>query len=514
MLPDQESAIESTDHVYSNPTNPLNEPHSDDPFGRLLDILDARSVNVERAWLHGLLTSTATMPAPDLSRIHEAVSPGRAATVELDEAIGRVVSDIGEALWSLAFEARSAQGSSADGERWLRGYLYALDLHDAQWSVLLGESEVATDAVALCRTLLGEVGGGPALPRHVDARVLLASPRFLADMAARMHGAVAGQPDWGRAEPTDAGGHRDLPAYEDAELRAMDVEALVRCVLDDGDRLPRRVVDECIHRGDAMVTALHVVIDEWDEDDESDAWWSALHAVKILGGVRGAAATEALLAGFLAVHERADDMADWLGTDWPRLFLNKEGRHIGVMRAIVEDRHAGWYARSSAAECVVADAFERAPETLEATLDWILTLTRDTSDDVGFRRLAAMNLLELPRARHRRWLEAMAAEQVDAPSGDRLFVPADVDAAFGEGDRPGWREAPDPLDFYEHEAIVERQARWAQEAVGGPFDDESFDDRGAGPGSDGPYVRAQSKVGRNDPCPCGSGRKYKRCCMP
>ncbi|MHC4123979.1 MAG: SEC-C metal-binding domain-containing protein [Planctomycetota bacterium] len=22
----------------------------------------------------------------------------------------------------------------------------------------------------------------------------------------------------------------------------------------------------------------------------------------------------------------------------------------------------------------------------------------------------------------------------------------------------------------------------------------------------------QPKVGRNDPCPCGSGRKYKKCC--
>jgi len=22
------------------------------------------------------------------------------------------------------------------------------------------------------------------------------------------------------------------------------------------------------------------------------------------------------------------------------------------------------------------------------------------------------------------------------------------------------------------------------------------------------------KVGRNDPCPCGSGKKYKKCCMP
>ncbi len=27
-----------------------------------------------------------------------------------------------------------------------------------------------------------------------------------------------------------------------------------------------------------------------------------------------------------------------------------------------------------------------------------------------------------------------------------------------------------------------------------------------------PYVRASSKTGRNDPCPCGSGKKYKKCC--
>lgn len=27
-----------------------------------------------------------------------------------------------------------------------------------------------------------------------------------------------------------------------------------------------------------------------------------------------------------------------------------------------------------------------------------------------------------------------------------------------------------------------------------------------------PLVRAAPKISRNDPCPCGSGRKYKKCC--
>ncbi len=26
------------------------------------------------------------------------------------------------------------------------------------------------------------------------------------------------------------------------------------------------------------------------------------------------------------------------------------------------------------------------------------------------------------------------------------------------------------------------------------------------------YVRETKKIGRNDPCPCGSGKKYKKCC--
>ena len=31
-------------------------------------------------------------------------------------------------------------------------------------------------------------------------------------------------------------------------------------------------------------------------------------------------------------------------------------------------------------------------------------------------------------------------------------------------------------------------------------------------GTDHPMIREQPKTGRNDPCPCGSGKKYKKCC--
>ncbi|MBP9707962.1 MAG: SEC-C domain-containing protein [Oligoflexales bacterium] len=28
-----------------------------------------------------------------------------------------------------------------------------------------------------------------------------------------------------------------------------------------------------------------------------------------------------------------------------------------------------------------------------------------------------------------------------------------------------------------------------------------------------PYMRAGEKIGRNDPCLCGSGKKFKKCCL-
>lgn len=37
--------------------------------------------------------------------------------------------------------------------------------------------------------------------------------------------------------------------------------------------------------------------------------------------------------------------------------------------------------------------------------------------------------------------------------------------------------------------------------------------RDSATGKSAPFTNPGSKLGRNDPCPCGSGKKYKKCCM-
>ncbi len=56
----------------------------------------------------------------------------------------------------------------------------------------------------------------------------------------------------------------------------------------------------------------------------------------------------------------------------------------------------------------------------------------------------------------------------------------------GEGDRP-----QKPMSTYQNENAVEK-----------------------GTSANNPPLAKHHKVGRNDPCPCGSGKKYKKCCWP
>ena len=64
---------------------------------------------------------------------------------------------------------------------------------------------------------------------------------------------------------------------------------------------------------------------------------------------------------------------------------------------------------------------------------------------------------------------------------------------------------PEPIGAEQRETVIEHMAAGLVGAY------RYFRERGR---SDLPRAtyRVKSKIGRNDPCPCGSGKKYKRCC--
>jgi preprotein translocase subunit SecA len=93
---------------------------------------------------------------------------------------------------------------------------------------------------------------------------------------------------------------------------------------------------------------------------------------------------------------------------------------------------------------------------------------------------------------------AAAAGGSPGQNGGPALHPAGSD---GNGNRPprGVTTSVDDLE----ESFQRRKRRELEQA------------RMAGAGDRQPVqrvVRTSAKVGRNDPCPCGSGKKYKKCC--
>ncbi len=66
------------------------------------------------------------------------------------------------------------------------------------------------------------------------------------------------------------------------------------------------------------------------------------------------------------------------------------------------------------------------------------------------------------------------------------------------------RRAVQAMEFQHAEASALGQQQQAAAARGGGA-------AAAAPASRTPFVRSERKVGRNEPCPCGSGKKYKQC---
>lgn len=154
-----------------------------------------------------------------------------------------------------------------------------------------------------------------------------------------------------------------------------------------------------------------------------------------------------------------------------------------------------------------------------------------------------------------RWslLNALAyltfAEAVPRGNARDLLVRFD-DERWADGGDPawvGWEEAVALLGFTDIADRVDAARRDARllddvsdpewfaltlaEAVAKPHDPARFDDKDLGPVVDvvaeldralasdeegepeAPVVNPLRDVGRNDPCPCGSGRKFKKCCL-
>jgi yecA family protein len=309
----------------------------------------------------------------------------------------------------------------------------------------------------------------------------------------------------------------ELPEYSNESLQRLSEPELIGLMMKDEDRVPRNVIDECAKRAEKMVDALAPMADanEGEEFETAGRWWMRLHAIMILGLIPGEKAGMMLLP-FIDYLRFAEDgeFQDWFAGYWPCLTRNKPASVIQKLRELCEDADVDWYTRINLAESVIDDARKQGEQVLEADLDWLAAFVKDENEYWEFRFAAARCLLNFPRERYRELLGHIASLQSDF---DRVFDQQDIDRVYGQStDQPEWDNDREPWGFYNTEAIKARQQGWSNELdelQDWPFDDNELADGDFLLDDQHPFLHEPPMVGRDDPCPCGSGKKFGKCCL-
>jgi hypothetical protein len=294
-------------------------------------------------------------------------------------------------------------------------------------------------------------------------------------------------------------------SIEQAELSAL-LTQLREAGKDPSDSL----FDEIrAHGQDAIAPLLEIVAGYPGDDPDADErlYWAAYYAIQLLGELRATEAIEPILA-------LLDEDDDYIGT-YIADSLGQIGQPaIEPLRAALFANAADVYGVARAANALARLA-EIHPEHRREIVS-ILTERLDADvlndDPYALRAFLISDLADMRAHEAKLSIDrAFDADLVDETVIDRETYDAIMD-------RPEGTSPNDALDLLLENRVPDLslgEALRRLDRVMGPI-----------PADGAPYVEAAEpalaltrrpqpfgrKVGRNESCPCGSGKKYKRCC--
>jgi len=256
---------------------------------------------------------------------------------------------------------------------------------------------------------------------------------------------------------------------------------------------------------------LEVLSQEIEDYTDDPMVWMEPCIVRLAGELR-------LSEAIPLIVRRLHDDDDILNPDCMR-FLVKIGTDQVVDALAADFPKADWGFRASAAEVFEHIHSDRSVERCLALLDTeedpalkcrlaqsvVMNFTDEALEPA--RRLVLDNdldpdLIEVRNA----LLAASALMGIEFPESDRWREESKHDVEF----RKKWYAEHVPLNLNGDE---EEDEYWDEEEEDEYWDEEEEDDYDEPLPPSDTVVHEERKIGRNDPCPCRSGKKYKKCCL-
>jgi hypothetical protein len=242
--------------------------------------------------------------------------------------------------------------------------------------------------------------------------------------------------------------------------------------------------------------------------------WSPIHAIHILPLIKNIESIE-LFLDIIRYHE--DDLNDWVTEDVTNLLVAFGQDFIEPIKEFTGDETLETFARSAAASALAAlgTKFPRHQNDIKQHLITLLKTTKDgtfagfVADD-----LASFHDPSVMPDIHRAFEDGI----IDDPFVKEDELEDVINGVFSDMDAADFkRNTADPLNHFSRENIERLHVINYEEE---DEDDDEFeaeiDSVLKNDYSEHAMEEIKSKekkIGRNEPCPCGSGKKYKKCCM-
>ncbi len=278
-----------------------------------------------------------------------------------------------------------------------------------------------------------------------------------------------------------------------AKIPEMSTEELIELMVKLKLYVNKTLALEIAKRNDAVFWLRKMIQDgrHWLNTGTGEGW-SPIHTIHILALIKSREALE-LLLDIIRYHE--DDLSNWLTENVPSLLVAFGENAIEKLKEFTLDETLESFARGMAVTALAVLA-KKYPSYKDDVKEHIIKLLKTTSDTT-FASIIADELASLhdpsviPEIKH-----AFEEGRIEEFATNMETIESIIRGEYDEFERL----TQDPLDHFSRKDIEYLHniyyAKPEEKKYVKPAETET-----------------KNKIGRNDPCPCGSGKKYKKCHM-
>lgn len=269
------------------------------------------------------------------------------------------------------------------------------------------------------------------------------------------------------------------------QIPLMPTEELIELMIDLGLYVNQTLALEIAQRSDAVFWLKKLIQDgrNWYQGIHGDAW-PPLHAIHILPLIKTGEALELLLD---IVRYKNEELRDWLTEDVPSLLVAFGEGITERLKVFIRDETLEAFARGTASSALIT--FARKNPELENEIKELLVELLNTTHDDTFTGLVSMDLLSFGDPSVIPEIEkAIEEDRIKSIFLRDIYGRLESGKFYDESER----HTKDPLSHFSRKNIEHLHAIAYPEKEDSP---------------------REEKIGRNEPCPCGSGKKYKKCCL-